>query len=205
MSKYTVPTIIDMTKEICGSIKTKVLEIITVLYANVISEKNSGDGISVYGDLTCTEDLIVTGQFKSNGGGLLSFTTLTDDYTIANTDMGKIFGIATDAKTITLPAVSSSNKGGIIRIMNTGADGNNIVTISPNSDDAIYGSLPASAGGNADATTADSLVSKSGGVDDKDFVNTKTTANQGDFVDLMSDGSAGWWIVNGVGIWASEG
>lgn len=131
------------------------------------------------------------------------FVLLDDDYTIKNDQQGYVFGIATDAKTISLPAVSEDNKGMVITVINLGADGNNIVTISPASGDGIKGSLPASEGSNADATTADSLVSKATGTDGADFENTKATANEGDRVTLMSDGDADWWILGGVGVWAS--
>lgn len=127
-------------------------------------------------------------------------TTLTKD------NDGQIIAIGTDALVMTLPAVGATTApaGTTITFLNIGADGNNIITISPNASDAIFGSLSASAGSNADATTADGLVSKASGTDNKDWVNTKATANKGDRVTLVSDGSTGWFIVDGVGIWASE-
>ena len=130
--------------------------------------------------------------------------TLTDDYTITNSDFVKDINIATDAKTITLPLITTQILGVDILIRNTGADANNIVTISPNALDGINGSLPASLGANADATTADGLISKAGGVVNKNFVNTKATANIGDFVVLRAVALTKWFIVGGVGVWASE-
>ena len=88
--------------------------------------------------------------------------------------------------------------------VNSGADAAVALTISPNAADAIFGSLSASAGANADATTADGLISKASGADDKDWVNTKATANKGDRCTIVGDGSGGWYIIDGVGIWASE-
>lgn len=109
-------------------------------------------------------------------------------------DNGKVFLIATDALTITLPAVGATAPSGtVFTFVNSGADGNNIITLSPNASDAIFGTIANAA--------ADSVAS---GADDKDFVNTKATANKGDRVTLMSDGSTGWYIIGGVGIWASE-
>ena len=130
--------------------------------------------------------------------------TVSDNKTLTEDDSHKVFIGNTVAKTITLSDVATAGKCEFTFI-NGGADGGVALTVSPNADDAIFGSLPASAGGNADATTADGLVSKSGGVDDKDWVNTKATANKGDWCKLISDGSTGWFIVGGVGIWASEG
>ena len=77
--------------------------------------------------------------------------------------------------------------------VNSGADGNNLITLDPDAADAIFGTVPNAA--------ADSV---SGGVVDKDLVNTKVSANKGDRVTLVGDGVDGWYIVGGVGIWASE-
>ena len=76
---------------------------------------------------------------------------------------------------------------------NTGADGNNIITLSPNALDGINGSIANSA--------ADSVAS---GVVNKNFVNTKATANNGDYVILRAVALTKWYVIGGVGIWASE-
>lgn len=115
---------------------------------------------------------------------------VTADKTLTYEESGIVFLVGTDALTITLPA---TKKGVKYTFVNSGADGNNIITISPNADDAIYGTIANAA--------ADSV---SGGVDDKDFINTKATANKGDRVTLVGDGDGGWYIVDGVGAWASE-
>jgi len=117
--------------------------------------------------------------------------TITADKTLSLDDSGTIFLVGTDALTITLPA---TNKGTIFTFVNSGADGANIITISPNADDGIIGTIANSA--------ADSVAS---GAADKDLINTKATANKGDRVTLVGDGVDGWYIVDGVGIWASEG
>jgi len=125
--------------------------------------------------------------------------TVTDDYTVTIEESGTIFLIGTDAKTFTLPA---TQKGLVYTFVNIGAAGNNIITISPQAADKIQGNVAASDGANADATTADGLVDVCSGTDDGDLVNTKATANPGDRVTLLGDGSAGWWIIEGVGDWA---
>lgn len=112
------------------------------------------------------------------------------DATLTAGDSGKVFLVGTDALTITLPA---TKKGLVYTFVNSGADGNNIITISPNANDAVYGSV---------ANAASDSVS--GGVDDKDIINTKATANKGDRITLIADGADGWYILDGVGIWASE-
>jgi hypothetical protein len=127
--------------------------------------------------------------------------TITASKTLSYIDSGKVFLVGTDALTITLPATKTGVK---YTFVNSGAAGNNIITISPNSSDAIKGNLNSSVGANANATTADGLVAISGGADDKDWVNTKATANVGDRVTIVGDGTDGWWIVDGCGIWVSE-
>jgi len=101
--------------------------------------------------------------------------------------------VATDALTITLPKIEAGNLGATFLFRNTGADGNNTITLSPNAVDGINGTIANAA--------ADSVAS---GVVDKDFVNTKATANKGDYVILRAVALTEWYIIGGVGIWASE-
>ena len=82
-------------------------------------------------------------------------------------------------------------KGISYTFINSGADGANIITISPAAADKIIGTVANAA--------ADSVCSAS---DDGDLVNTKVTANKGDRVTLLADGVDGWYITEGVGIWA---
>jgi len=116
--------------------------------------------------------------------------TIIASKTLGLGDSGTIFLVGTDALVVTLPA---TKKGVSFTFVNSGADGNNIITISPNADDAIIGTIANAA--------ADSV---SGAVADKDIINTKATANKGDRITLVGDGVDGWYIVEGVGIWASE-
>jgi len=127
---------------------------------------------------------------------------VTDDRTLVAADSGKTFLIGTDAKTFNLPATALGLE---YTFINIGASGNNILTINPVTADAVFGNLPASHGANADATTANGLVSEASGAANKDWVNTKTTANRGDRCTLVGDGIDGWYIKSGVGVWASEG
>jgi len=119
-----------------------------------------------------------------------SVEAITASATLSYEDSGTVFLVGTDALVITLPP---TKVGVTYTIVNSGADGNNIITISPDAADAIFGTVANAA--------ADSV---SGGVVDKNLVNTKATANKGDSVTLVGDGIDGWYIVSGVGIWASE-
>ena len=136
-----------------------------------------------------------------SAGKKLDVVTVTSSITLSEADSGKVYLIGTDALTITLPATV---KGVYYTFINIGADGNNIITISPNASDKIQGSVVTSTTPQADAAVANGNVVLITGADDKDLINTKATANLGDRVTLLGDGSAGWYIDGGVGVWAEE-
>lgn len=121
-------------------------------------------------------------------------TILEDSATLTEDQSGGIFGIGTDAKVITLPSTKAGLK---YTIINTGAAGNNIVTISPQAADGISGTI----------TLAASVVVDAGVVN-KDLINTKATSQAGDCVTLIGTGVPGttaWIIVSSTGIWAAQG
>ena len=115
--------------------------------------------------------------------------SITASTTLTAGDSGKVFTVATDALVITLPAVAAGLK---FTFVNTGADANNIITISPESSDAIWGTI----------TLAGSVVDL-GGVDNKDLINTKSSSIKGDSATLVSDGTD-WYVTASTGIWAAE-
>lgn len=115
--------------------------------------------------------------------------TISADTTIKDNQAGQEFNIATDALTITLPAITSENLGMEFTFRNTGADANNIITLSPASSDAIHGTVGAV---------------QSGGLDDKDWINTKATANKGDWCTIKAVALTDWYLTGGDGVWASE-
>jgi len=131
-------------------------------------------------------------------------TTLTASKTFTGEDDGGVFLIATDALTMTLPLIDANNIGMELTFVNTGADGNNIITLAPNALDAFHGGVVTSTGANADATTSEALLSWASGAIDKDFVNTKATANKGDSVTVVALATTHWQITAGAGEWASE-
>ena len=123
----------------------------------------------------------------------VSQNTISASLSIPAEDAGVDQNIATDALVISLPQIHSENIGLTYLFRNTGADGNNIITLSPHSTDGFHGSIANAA--------ADSVAS---GVVDKDWVNTKATANSGDYVIIRAVALTKWFIVGGVGVWASE-
>lgn len=122
-----------------------------------------------------------------------SQSTITATSTLTAADTGKDYNIATDAIVVTLPLITAENIGMKFMFRNTGADGANIITLSPASADGINGTIANAA--------ADSVAS---GVVNKDLINTKATANNGDYVVLKAVALTKWYIEGGVGIWASQ-
>jgi len=108
--------------------------------------------------------------------------TKSDNYTVDALDSGKIIYVDTDAKVITLPAVEAGIE---ITLVNAGGFGTVLLTIAPNAADMIEG---------ADLT----------GANDKDLVNTKATAQRGDFVKLLGANADGWMVTAQRGTWARQ-
>ena len=127
---------------------------------------------------------------------------VTDNYTISAINSGAEIKIATDGKVIS----GSVNFpiGAEFTIRNVGANGNNIITFSPESTAAVFGAVKRRKGTNADATAADGLVCVAGGVLDKDWINTKTSAIKNDFTTFKKVSATEYLITNGLGIWVSE-
>ena len=132
-------------------------------------------------------------------------TTITATQTLSSADSGTVFLMATDALVITLPPVGSlgigasadaAPAGTTYTFINSGADGANIITVSPAAADGINGTI----------TLAASVVELSGTVN-KDLINTKATATTGNSVTIVSTGTTGttaWMVISSTGIWASE-
>ncbi len=129
---------------------------------------------------------------KSEKKGRDVIKTITTNTTLTADDDGAKILIGTDAIAVTLPAIAVAKYGVEYTFFNIGADGNNIMTISPAAADAIHGTI----------TLAASVVVLSGVVN-KDLINTKSTATTGDRVTIVST-SAGWLVSESGGIFASE-
>ena len=135
--------------------------------------------------------------FKNTSNDVLrarvSQNTISVSGALGANEAGQEFNVATDGLTVTLPKIESHNLGMEFLVRNTGGDGGNIITLSPDAADGVNGTIANSA--------ADSVGS---GVVNKNFVNTKATANSGDFVQLRAVALTKWFISGGVGIWASQ-
>jgi hypothetical protein len=166
---------------------------------NTQATAKKGDYIVLVGDGTdgwYIEDAtgVWTEESQVELGIIATQVTVTDNTVLTAADSGKTYNIATDAKTFTLPAITAANIGMNFTFRNTGADDDVALTISPNASDGINGTIPNAA-----------LDSVASGNVNKDLVNTKVGANNGDWVRLEAVALTKWFITGGVGVWASEG
>ena len=125
-------------------------------------------------------------QGKKNEAGLTGYNIEQKDtnYTvvIGNGDSGKTFLSNTKDVVFTLPAIAV---GSVYTFINTGADGQNNLTISPDANDGI--------------------LYVGGLVDDKDLINTQATSKVGDYVKIAAlNSTAHWTVVEAQGVWAKE-
>ena len=120
-----------------------------------------------------------------------SYYTATGD--ISEGNIGNDHNVAVDGLTIGIPLITSGNLGCTIFFRNTGADANNIVSISPKNTNKIVGGM----------TQAAAVFHASGALG-KDLQNTKATSKTGDWVALRAVSLTEWYIIGGQGIWASE-
>ena len=123
---------------------------------------------------------------KKNEAGVTGFNIEQKDsnYTVVinNGDSGKTLLSNTKDVVFTLPSIAVGN---VYTFVNTGADGQNNLTISPDSIDGI--------------------LYLGGLVDNKDLVNTLATSKVGDYVTIASLNSVVFWTVVDVqGVWAKE-
>ena len=123
---------------------------------------------------------------KKNEAGVTGYNIEQKDsnYTVVinNGDCGKTFLSNTKDVVFALPSIAIGN---VVTFVNTGADGQNNLTISPVSIDGILylGSL----------------------TDNKDLINTQATSKVGDYVTIASLNSVVFWtVVDSQGVWAKE-
>ena len=110
--------------------------------------------------------------------------TVTASQTLSYNDSGKVYLVGTDALTITLPATKAGVR---FKFFSSGDDDAVLITVDPNASDAIMGTI-----------AAVSASANDGGA----LTNTKSGANKGDWCTIVGDGSEGWYIIGGDGVWA---
>jgi hypothetical protein len=127
------------------------------------------------------------------GPRALEVITVDETVGTAAADGGRVYLCATDGKYATLPTVAAGNKGMVVTIVNSGADGAVDTGFKVGANDYVKGTVA-----NASADSVSTAVKGKG------MMNTKATANNGDYMSVVSDGTNSWYIIGGVGIWAPE-
>ena len=136
--------------------------------------------VYIGGSLTIADKFTYAGQLYHAG---MDLETKTVNYSLDSDDCGKIMQSATDGFVFTLP---STTIGWNYTIVNTAVAGAAKISVSPAIGDKISG---------IDFTAQDN----------KDIINTKDTAKQGDRIRLLGDGNIGWYVVECDGTWEREG
>ena len=155
---------------------------------DVFNVKRSADSDDVlkclYGQFLKTKTITATGETLEDveSGSVIFMVAGGDDYTVA------------------LPTAAAGLR---FTFVHSGAAGGSTYRISPDSGVSIVGYISGNEGGNADATTADGLVSVMDGADGKYIQLTKATGHKGNYCDLVCDGDD-WYVIGGTGTWAHE-
>jgi len=111
-------------------------------------------------------------------------TEKTADYTVVIiTDSGKLFSSLRDGEVFTLPSIAT---GEVYKFINIAEDGAAKLSISP--------------------AAADGIIYAGDATDDKDLINTKATAEKGDYVTIKSSlaGTVAWEVADARGVWEKE-
>ncbi len=113
----------------------------------------------------------------------------TTTYAVLAADSGSLLTTATDGEIFNLPDNTAGGVQGMeITILNKAADGAALMKIEPHAGDHIYGQIV--------GVEFAAVVSKG-------IWNTKATQKQGDYAKLKA-GATDWFVVGGIGVWASE-
>ncbi len=120
------------------------------------------------------------GVFEDPHEGLIAETTAVDK-TLDAEDTGKVFFVTGADKTITLPAVAGMS----FRVVSGGAYGTIGLDVAPNASDLM-------------------ISQDIAGTDNHGLVNTKATAQRGDYIDIEYGDATGWIVTKMVGTWADK-
>lgn len=156
----------------------------------------SGTTVTDAGTTTMSGTESVTGSVTVASGGTLTFASGSKavhqlqskgtNYTVLATESGATFVSSAADVVFTLPSTAA---GLVYRFINGSVSAGTGLSVSPAAADKIMGTI-----GSVGITSAD----------DKDLINTGATDVLGDSITLMGDGSAGWYIIHGTGVWARE-
>jgi hypothetical protein len=122
-------------------------------------------------------------------GAYTNQITVDESIEVTGFDSGLVVNANADDLVVQLPIITVDNLGTEIIVRNIGVAGDFKISVSPNEEDLIFGTVGA-------VTLT--------GVADKDIINTKATAKKGDYIKLQAVKIGEWAIAGGVGVWAVE-
>ena len=137
-----------------------------------------------------------------NGQFVKTKTITADGVDIEDVESGGVIFMAAggDNYVVNLPTKA---KGLYFTFVMANASAGSTYRINPDDNASIIGYVSGNEGANADATTADGLVSVLDGSDGKYVQLTKATGHKGNYISLCCDGDD-WYVVGGTGTWAHE-
>ena len=135
------------------------------------------------------------------GGSNAAVKEVTAATTLTGADHGKtiLMNAGSDNIVITLPALAAGLE---FTFVQTKATAGSTCRITPVGG-SIIGYVSQQEGENADATTADGLVSVLDGADAKYVQLDKATGHKGDYIKIVCDGSD-WYVIGGMGEFSHE-
>ena len=140
---------------------------------------------------------------KALNGHFYKTKTITGTgLSLEDVESGSIIFMEADADDSTV-AHPTKAEGLYFTFVQSKATAGSTYRITPDSGASIVGYVSQQEGGNADATTADGLVSVLDGADGKYIQLTKATGHKGNYITLCCNG-ADWYVVGGTGTWAHE-
>ncbi len=144
---------------------------------------NGGTVGRVYAD-----GVIVAGDNSEIFGLNRQVLSKSANYSVTSLDAFSIIIVTAADKVMTLPAVSSINKGAMYTFVLAagGLSSGTGLSLSPNASDKIMGNGFTSA-------------------DNKDAILDGATDREGDSITIVSDGVDGWYIKSVTGTWSREG
>jgi len=161
---------------------------------------SSGGNITAPGTLTACGNTTLSGTLTVCGAVVGMRKTVTavvgGATTLTAAQSGSVLSIssASGAAVVTLPATASGLEYTFLASVGTGT-GQAAINISPAKVDSIAGTFCSGASGYVTIAATD----------DYDIDGASGSINAGDYITLVGDGSAGWFITGGIGVWASAG
>ena len=129
--------------------------------------------------------------------------TVTTGGVLLSTDSENIIFMEASEDDVLIKLPKDLVPGQTFTFIQANASAGSTCRITPMGASKIIGYVSQQEGGNANATTADGLVSVLDGADGKYVQLTKATGHQGNFIKLICNGRD-WYVIGGLGVFTHE-